>query len=107
MDEPVITFQTDRVKIEEGPQSVNVTPLRNCILVLRDEAQDKIGSVYIPEANQERPVAGVVKAIGPEVVEVKTGDRIYYSAKGRKEVRLGGIYHQIIVEADVFGVEEA
>jgi chaperonin GroES len=100
------TFQNDRVHIDQRPQSVTVTPLGSGIVVQRDEAQDKIGSIYIPETNQTRPVVGTVKAVGPEVREVKVGDRIYYAVRGRKEVTLGGVYHQIIVEADVFGVEE-
>jgi co-chaperonin GroES (HSP10) len=74
-------------------------------LVERDEPECRIGSIYIPEVNQTRPLCGTVKAVGPEVVEVKVGDRIHYSARGRKEVHLDGIYHQLIVEADVFGVE--
>jgi co-chaperonin GroES (HSP10) len=79
--------------------------LHDRILIQRDAAQDRIGSILLPETSQERPVTGLVKAVGPKVSEVKVGDRIYYSARGRKEITWGGVYHQIIQEADVFGVE--
>jgi co-chaperonin GroES (HSP10) len=90
----------------DGVMSECIKMLHDRILMQRDEAQDRIGSILLPEISQERPVCGTVKAVGPKVSEVQVGDRIYYSARGRREVTVGGIYHQIIQEADVFGVEE-
>lgn len=102
MDEFVNNMQTTATNQDD----VCINMLHDRILIQRDEAQDRIGSILLPETSQERPVCGTVKAVGPEVSEVKVGDRVYYSARGRKELTLGGVYHQIIAEADVFGVEE-
>lgn len=64
------------------------------IVVEIDKAEDKIGSIYLPEAtkllNEEFAESGVVKEIGPLAFKMKestdpwvsVGDRIFFKARG-------------------------
>lgn len=81
-------------------------PLRDRILVERAPVQERIGSIWLPETAQERPHHGTVIATGPKVTWVQEGDRIQYSAKGRPDLKLDGVLHNIIAEQDIYGVVE-
>ncbi len=64
------------------------------IVIEIDKTEDKIGSIYLPEAtkllNEEFAESGVVKEIGPLAFKmkesnepwVKVGDRVFFKARG-------------------------
>ena len=55
-------------------------PLRNCILVLADKAEERTKSgLYINEGWKTLPPFGTVQKIGPEVKDIKIGDRVLYN----------------------------
>lgn len=72
---------------------------------LEAEATTKSG-LYIPDTAQEKPQMGEVMAVGKEVKEVKTGDRILYTKYGPNEIKLEGEELLILKEEDVLAVVE-
>lgn len=53
-------------------------PLGDRVVVRPDDAEEMIGSFYVPDVAKERPARGTVMAVGPEVTAVAAGDRVLY-----------------------------
>jgi chaperonin GroES len=95
---------------------MKIRPLQDRILVkrLEEEAKTK-GGIIIPDSAKEKPVEGVVVAVGKGKVlengtklplEVKKGDRVLFSKYGGTEVKIEGVEHLIMREDDILGVVE-
>ena len=94
----------------------NVRPLHDRILVKRVEAENKTpGGLFIPDNAKEKPVEGLVVAVGNGVLtkdgervplDVKAGDRVLFSKYSGTEVKvvLDGGEHLILREDDVLAV---
>jgi chaperonin GroES len=89
------------------------TPLYDRVLVQPQAAEDKQGSLFVPEAAKEKPLQGEVVALGqgrlnedgsivPPVLKV--GDVVLYGKFAGDEVRVHGEAYLLLREADVFGV---
>lgn len=101
---------------EKGNQNMNVRPIHDRILVKRLEADNKSpGGIIIPDAAKEKPVEGLVVAVGSGKrdkdgalipLDVKAGDRILFSKYSGSEVKvaLDGGEHLILREDDVLAV---
>ena len=95
---------------------MNIRPLHDLILVKRvDELEKTKGGIYIPETAKEKPMEGVVVAVGKgkltdsgelRKLEVKENDRILFSKYSGTEVKLDGVEHLVMREEDVLGVIE-
>jgi len=97
----------------------SVRPLHDRILVKRLEAESKTpGGIFIPDNAKEKPVKGLVVAVGNGVLTkdgeriplaVKAGDRVLFSKYSGTEVKvvLDGGEHLILREDDVLAVLEA
>lgn len=58
---------------------INIQPMAEYVVVQAEEAQTKTASgLYLPGNAQEKPKTAKVVAVGPEVREVKVGDRVIY-----------------------------
>ena len=96
----------------------NVRPLHDRILVRRLDAEGKTpGGLFIPDNAKEKPVEGLVVAVGNGVLtkegeriplDVKAGDRVLFSKYSGTEVKvmLDGGEHLILREDDVLAVFE-
>lgn len=76
-------------------------PLGRRLLVKIPEVTGKIGSIHIPESAQRRPQEGEVIAVGPDVQDLKVGDRVLFSRHSGLEFEG---YGMVIWERDVIGV---
>ncbi len=95
-----------------------VRPLHDRILVQRTEAEQKTpGGIIIPDNAKEKPVEGIVVAVGNGTrakdgdlipLAVKAGDRVLFSKYSGTEVKvmLEGGEHLILREDDVLVVIE-
>ena len=93
-----------------------IRPLHDRILVKRLEADTKTpGGLFIPDNAKEKPVEGLVVAVGTGVLnkegariplEVKAGDRVLFSKYSGTEVKiqLDGGEHLILREDDLLAV---
>jgi chaperonin GroES len=89
-------------------------PLHDRILVKRLEAEGKTaGGLFIPDAAKEKPVEGLVIAVGDGTrnkdgvripLDVKTGDRVLFSKYSGTEVKAVGDDHMILREDDILAV---
>jgi chaperonin GroES len=95
-----------------------IRPLHDRILVKRVEAESKTpGGLFIPDNAKEKPVEGLVVAVGNGVLtkdgvrvplDVKAGDRVLFSKYSGTEVKivLDGGEHLILREDDLLAVLE-
>lgn len=80
-------------------------PLADRVVAKSVDAETKSASgILIPETAKEKPVVGVVVAVGKEVKEVKEGDKIVYREYGPDKVKLDGQELLILKEEDVLAV---
>jgi chaperonin GroES len=96
--------------------STSIRPIHDRILVKRIEAEAKTPSgLFIPDSAKEKPVEGLVIAVGNGVLtkdgtrvplDVKAGDRVLFSKYSGTEVKvvLDGGEHLILREDDLLAV---
>lgn len=89
-------------------------PLQDRVLI-RPVAQDTktSGGIIIPDTAQEKPMEGIVIAVGPGVrlengmispMDVKIGDRVLYGKWTGSEIKIDGEDLVVMKEADIMGV---
>jgi chaperonin GroES len=93
---------------------MNVRPLHDRLLVQRnDSATQTAGGLYLPETAKEKPVEGMVLAVGDGrlteegntlPLQVKVGDRIIFGKYSGTEIKLDGEERLILREDDVLGI---
>ena len=82
--------------------STPIKPLADRVVAVREEAQSKTASgLYLPDAAKEKAVVCDVKAVGPDVKNVKVGDKIVYGGYNTTELKINGTQYLIIKEEDV------
>jgi len=89
-------------------------PLHDRVVVRRIEAESKTpGGLIIPENAKEKPVEGVVIAVGNGIrdkdgvrvpLDLKEGDRVLFAKYSGTEVRALGEDHVILREDDILAV---
>jgi chaperonin GroES len=105
---------TEEISSPVSPTTIR--PLYDRLLVKRLEAEDKTpGGLIIPDNAKEKPVEGLVVAVGDGALnkdgsrlplEVKTGDRVLFAKYSGTEVKimLDGGEHLILREDDILAV---
>lgn len=93
---------------------MKIRPLGDRLVVKRIQEEEKTkGGIIIPDTAKEKPVEGVVVAVGSgkalkngKVVapDVKTGDKVLFGKYSGTEVKLEGEEHVILEEDDVLAV---
>ena len=93
---------------------MKIRPLGYRLVVKRIQEEEKTkGGIIIPDTAKEKPVEGVVVAVGSgkalkngKVVapDVKTGDKVLFGKYSGTEVKLEGEEHVILEEDDVLAV---
>lgn len=91
-------------------------PLNDKIIVEKAEAEEKSeGGIYLPSGSQEKPLEGIVTAVGPgpmnekgerQELQIKEGDRVLYSKYAGTEVKMSGRELLIISEKEVLAIIE-
>jgi chaperonin GroES len=95
---------------------MKIRPLHDRIIVKRVEGEDKTkGGIIIPDTAKEKPLEGVVVAVGKGKIlddgkvaapAVKEGDRILFGKYTGTEVKLEGVEHLIVREDDILAIIE-
>lgn len=84
---------------------MKITPLGDRILVKPDdEAAEQQGGIYLPDSAKEKPQQGTAVSVGPDVENVKKGDRVLLPRYGGTEVSVKGADHSIFREEDILGI---
>lgn len=78
-----------------------IKPLGDRVVAVREEVKTKTASgIYLPESSAEKTAVFEVIATGPEVKDVKVGDRIIYNGYAG-EVKVDGKDYLIIRLEDI------
>lgn len=79
-----------------------LTPLGDRVVATREEASNRTASgLYLPDSAKEKAIVAVVDAVGPDVKEVKKGDRVVYKQYTTTEVKVNGKESIILKEEDI------
>lgn len=92
----------------------NFRPLHDRVVVRRLDVEDKTpGGIIIPDTAKEKPMEGVVVAVGPGArdnegklipLDVKKDDRVLFGKWSGTEVTLNGEELVIMKESDIMGI---
>ncbi|MCX5866139.1 MAG: co-chaperone GroES [Proteobacteria bacterium] len=95
---------------------MKIRPLRDKILVKRLAEEEKSkGGIIIPDTAKEKPMEGLVVAVGSGKLNdegkvipmvVKVGDRILFAKYSGTEVKIEGDDHLVITEEEILGIIE-
>jgi len=95
--------------------AVNFRPLSDKVLVKPSSGEERsAGGIYIPDSAQQKPIEGVVIAVGPgrvlddgsrSEVGLKVGDCVVYSKYGGTELKLDGAEYIILDENQIYAVK--
>ncbi len=93
---------------------MKIRPLSDRIVVKRLDQESKTkGGIIIPDTAKEKPLEGLVVAVGNgkalkngkvRPLEVKAGDKVLFGKYSGNEVKLDGDEHVLIREDDVLAV---
>ena len=95
--------------------SLNLKPLGDRVVVQPKKADEKTNSgIFLPStANKERPISGVVVAVGTGKVadngskinmEVKVGDNVIYTEYAGTEIKIHDEKYLIMREDDILAI---
>jgi co-chaperonin GroES (HSP10) len=99
---------------EEGKRyKMNFKPLHDRVLVERIESSGKTkGGIILPDSAREKPMDGLVVAVGEGIVndkgvltslDLKKGDKVLFAKWGGTEVKIDGKEYMIMKESDILG----
>lgn len=85
--------------------SVPIRPLGDRVVATRVDAPTKTSSgLYLPDTAKEKPVMATVVAVGPDVKDVKTAEKIIYKEYSTTELKVDGSDYLVVREEDILGV---
>lgn len=92
----------------------SIKPLHEKVVVERLEADTKsAGGILIPDSAKEKPMRGIVIAVGPgrvldngdtKALDVKKGDKVLFGGYAGSEVKHEGKDYLIVNESEIFAV---
>src|SRR5512139_50125 len=103
---------------------MNLKPLQDWAVIRRSEAEERTsGGIIIPEVAKEKPLEGIIVAIGPGRYKpekgkekekkkkfvptvLKPGQRVIYQKYAEREVELDGEVVTLVREEDILGTVE-
>ena len=94
---------------------MKIQPLYDRVIVKRVEEVEKTkGGIIIPDTAKEKPIEGVIVAVGSGRVEseggkkipleVKEGDKVLFSKYAGTDIQIEGEEHLIMKEDDIIAI---
>ena len=94
---------------------MSIRPLRDRIVVRRQDERKTAGGIVIPDTASEKPMMGIVVAVGPgkaldngSILEpsVKVNDKVLFGKYAGTEVELKGEQLVVMREDDIMAIVE-
>jgi chaperonin GroES len=83
-------------------------PLYDKVVLKPDPKPERIGSIYLPETNDETSNLAEVVAVGPgkkdQPMTVKVGDRVAFNIHCVQVMECDGMDYYVIEEDNIFGI---
>ena len=76
-------------------------PLKNRIVAIVEKPLEKTKSGILLCEAKEKPAYAVVESVGPDVKDVKKGDKVVYKEYSTTEIKVDGVDYIILKEEDV------
>ena len=92
---------------------MNLQPLDDRVLVEPIDEEEKVGSLIIPDTAKEKPMIGIIKAIGNDFeLEgkkslkelLKVGDKVLFGKYAGQEFKVGGKKLLVIERKDLLAI---
>lgn len=87
---------------------MNIRPLADRVLVLPAPAEEKVGSIIIPDTAKEKPLYGKIVATGngtkDEEMILKEGDEVLYGKYSGTELEFEGTKYLMMRQSDVLAI---
>lgn len=81
---------------------MNIQPLADRVVLEQLELEEKTKSgIILPQDAQEKPKMAKVLAVGKDVKDVKSGDKVLYKSYGPDDVKVDGKEYMIAKEEDI------
>ena len=95
---------------------MKIRPLHDRVIVKRIEEETTTkGGIIIPDTAKEKPVEGIITAVGigkllengnVQALEVKKGDKVLFGKYAGTDIKIDGEEHLIMREDDIIAVIE-
>ena len=87
---------------------MTIKPLADRVLVVPAPAEEKIGGIIIPDTAKEKPLHGIIKAVGKgtkdEEMILKEGDEVLYGKYAGTEVTVDDKKYLIVKQSDILAI---
>ena len=92
---------------------MKLEPLGDRVVLKREEAEEKTASgLFLAGNAKEQPQLAEVIAVGPGALvdgkrvpmDVKVGDKVFYSKYGGSEIKLEGVEYIVIGQSEIMAV---
>ena len=80
---------------------MSIKPLADRVVAKQDAATSTTASGILLGEAKEKPNTATVESIGPDVKNIKKGDRILYREYSATDIKLDGTDYLIVKEEDV------
>ena len=80
---------------------MSIKPLADRVVAKKDAATSTTASGILLGEAKEKPNTATVESIGPDLKNIKKGDRILYREYSATEIKLDGTDYLIVKEEDV------
>ena len=89
---------------------MTIKPLSDRVLVVPAKAEEVVGGIIIPDSAKEKPLKGLVKAVGggtkDEEMVVKAGDTVLYGKYAGTEIEVAGEKLLMMRQSDILAIVE-
>lgn len=82
---------------------MKIQPASDYIFFSVEEKKEDKGGIILSDVSPARQPIGLVEAVGPEVKNIKVGDKIIFNAFIVKDIEVSGKKFQILREKDIYG----
>ena len=84
---------------------MSMKPLGDRVVLKQQEAEEKTKSgIILPDSAKEKPQAAVVVSVGPDVDQVKEGDKVIYTEYAGTEVKYQEEEYTIVDQKDIITI---
>jgi len=106
-------YEKEQEAKKATPVVVPFRAVQDRIVVARLDEPDKVGTLFLPDENKEKPAEGIVVAVGPgktvdgefQPVTIKVGERVLFGKFSGQYVKIGLQEFLVLREEDIFIVK--
>ena len=82
---------------------VPVQPLADYVVLKQEAPQTKTASgLLLPDSAGEKPKIAEILAVGPEVKDVKVGDRVVFGGYSNTDIKIDGEEYMLVKSENIY-----